>query len=654
MTIRFQQARQQAVPALISLSYLGLSGLWISFSDRIGAALFTAPEQLTRFQTFKGFTFIAATALVMYLLLRRRRHEQDTVAARGEGAPLGALLILLVLATALPLLLMVGWSVHREASHQVDKARDAVQRATDLSAEETLAFLEQHRRAAHRLINRPMQREPRAGPCDTELRDTMAVRPEIANILLLEGDGSLLCSAVPLERQAAELRWVPRIPGRLTGPPVADAGGGWTVPLAFALQRTDGRAGWLELHVKLAALDPRAVALLPEGSTAGIVDSRGYGVARAPRNAGRTPPGRVSDAAIVRHVLQERSGSVTMNGSDGVERLYTFGPIGNTGLYAVTGVPVQTMYEPARRSAVRLGLSALAVCALAAWLVLVISRRISDPVRALTETAHRVASGQFDRRAPEGGPREIAEVARGFNRMLDRLPVIARLEEANRALDAFTYTVAHDLRGPVTTVNGFAHVAAAALARGDVDKARGHTERIVQSTQTMADMIDGLLRLARAGEGALQRESVDTAEMVEQVLRDLPTEGARVRTGPLPRVQADAVTLRQVWANLWSNALKYSGRQADAEVRVAARRADQGWVFSVADNGPGFDPAEAGQLFGTFQRLPGARGFDGTGVGLAIVKRIVERHGGRAWAEGRPGAGATFYFSLPDAESQAL
>jgi light-regulated signal transduction histidine kinase (bacteriophytochrome) len=141
---------------------------------------------------------------------------------------------------------------------------------------------------------------------------------------------------------------------------------------------------------------------------------------------------------------------------------------------------------------------------------------------------------------------------------------------------------------------------------------------------------------------------VDFAAMLAEVVADsAPGERVRLDIGPLPVVSCDPSTMRQVWANLVSNALKYSARRDDPRVIIRARPAGDEFVFDVQDNGAGFDPAYAERLFGVFQRLHSSREFEGNGVGLAIVRRIVERHGGRVWAEGSPGAGATFHFSLP-------
>jgi PAS domain S-box-containing protein len=223
------------------------------------------------------------------------------------------------------------------------------------------------------------------------------------------------------------------------------------------------------------------------------------------------------------------------------------------------------------------------------------------------------------------------------------------LQAANEALQTFTSSVAHDLRAPVAHVGGFARAVQRAMAAGDLPKATHYAARIVANAELMSDMIEGLLKLARAEQAALRHESLDSVALVEQVIADLDDGSARQRIaiGPLAAVQADRAALRQVWTNLIANALKYSAGAADPLVQITCADGPAETVFRISDRGIGFDPADADRLFGLFQRLPGAGGFPGTGIGLTIVRRIVERHGGRVWATGQPGRGATFSFALP-------
>jgi len=226
----------------------------------------------------------------------------------------------------------------------------------------------------------------------------------------------------------------------------------------------------------------------------------------------------------------------------------------------------------------------------------------------------------------------------------------AELEAANRELEAFSYSVAHDLRAPLRHIDGFARMA--------LEKSRGLDESlvkqlsiVVQAAGTMGRMIDGLLNLSRVGRAELQRRPVDMAGLVEKARTQLGPEAARPtlrwEVGALPAANGDPELLQLVWINLLSNALKYSSRRPQPEIQVGTQTVDDGkLVFFVRDNGVGFDTRYGGKLFNVFQRLHRQDEFEGIGIGLATVRRVIERHGGRVWAESRINEGATFYFCV--------
>lgn len=222
------------------------------------------------------------------------------------------------------------------------------------------------------------------------------------------------------------------------------------------------------------------------------------------------------------------------------------------------------------------------------------------------------------------------------------------LEAANANLNAFADSVSHDLRAPVRHIAGFAGLLRSAAAD---ERARTYAAVIERSASRMNALIDSLLAFARSGAGELRREPVDLGRLVREARAELgpEAEGARVRwrVAPLPTVPGDPDLLRQVFVNLLSNALKYSRAREEARIEVWAEREAGEHALHVRDNGAGFDPALAPRLFGLFQRLHREDEFEGTGVGLANVRRVVERHGGRVWADGTPGGGATFSFTLP-------
>lgn len=227
----------------------------------------------------------------------------------------------------------------------------------------------------------------------------------------------------------------------------------------------------------------------------------------------------------------------------------------------------------------------------------------------------------------------------------------AALSAANNELEAFSYSVSHDLRTPLRAIDGFSRI----LLEDYADKLDQEGKRVLNvvrdNTVKMGQLIDDILAFSRVGRLELNPALVDMEALVRELLADTlaPTLAGRKITidiGKLPPAQGDRAMLSRVWSNLLENAIKFSASKADARIEIAAAVGDGETVYSVRDNGAGFDMRYADKLFGVFQRLHGTE-FPGTGIGLAIVKRIVSRHGGRVWAEGKPDAGATFHFALP-------
>ena len=226
----------------------------------------------------------------------------------------------------------------------------------------------------------------------------------------------------------------------------------------------------------------------------------------------------------------------------------------------------------------------------------------------------------------------------------------AALEAANQELQAFSYSVSHDLRAPLRAIGGFTGMLKKSLGANPEKETEQALQRIQDNVLKMSKLIDGLLDFSSLAWMALTRKTIDSRELAQSAFNDLRplAAGRRVEfdLGELPSCNADPVLLRRVFANLLSNALKFSRGRDPATIRVGCRKENGEQVFFVRDNGAGFDMEYAGKLFGVFQRLHGPAEFEGTGVGLAIVHRIVQQHGGRVWAGGEVDRGATFYFTL--------
>ncbi len=227
------------------------------------------------------------------------------------------------------------------------------------------------------------------------------------------------------------------------------------------------------------------------------------------------------------------------------------------------------------------------------------------------------------------------------------------LQQAVKELDTFNGMVSHDLRGPLHGLAGLSRMIETELERADPAEVRRWLALMQQQTRHLAELVNELLTLTRVSKEALQRSPTALGEVVQQALQTLaidapPERLAAVTVGVMPELACDAVLLRQVFVNLLSNALKFTRDTAVPAILVQAQRRGGDWLVTVRDNGVGFEPRRAADLFRPFSRLHETR-FEGSGIGLSIVQRIVERHGGRVWAEGQPGAGAGFHFTLPAA-----
>ncbi|MFZ4774090.1 MAG: sensor histidine kinase [Terrimicrobiaceae bacterium] len=225
-----------------------------------------------------------------------------------------------------------------------------------------------------------------------------------------------------------------------------------------------------------------------------------------------------------------------------------------------------------------------------------------------------------------------------------------QLESANKELESFSYSVSHDLRSPLRAMDGFSQAVLEDFGAQLPDEGRRYLQTIREGAQRMGLLIDDLLRFSRLSRLPLNRMEVPIDNLVRSVLDDLISQEKDrkidLRIGSLPPTSGDPSLLKQVWINLVSNALKYTRRREVAALEIGSKPSSEGTVYFIRDNGTGFDMRYAGKLFGVFQRLHRAEEYEGTGVGLALVQRIIHRHGGRIWAEAEVDRGATFFFTL--------
>lgn len=236
------------------------------------------------------------------------------------------------------------------------------------------------------------------------------------------------------------------------------------------------------------------------------------------------------------------------------------------------------------------------------------------------------------------------------------IEALERIKSLDQELESFSYSISHDLRAPLRSIDGYSKILQEDFGHQLGDEGSRVLNVIMNNAKRMGNLIDDLLEFGRLGRKDLQRSHIDMTAMAEEtaqaLLRQSPDRSVDVRIVDLHNALADPEMIRKVWHNLLDNAFKYSGKKEEAkiEVRSYAVGRDE-WCYEVRDNGVGFDMKYAPKLFGVFQRLHKIQDFTGTGVGLAIVKRIISRHGGRVWAEGSLEGGAIFYFTIPANEN---
>lgn len=257
------------------------------------------------------------------------------------------------------------------------------------------------------------------------------------------------------------------------------------------------------------------------------------------------------------------------------------------------------------------------------------------------------------RQAAEQALLEVKESLARANAELERTVRLrtAALEAANREMQEFVYSVSHDLRAPLRHIVSFATILKEECSTHLDESGQQYVQVIVDAGTRMEQLLEGLLSFSRLNQTPLQYVQISLGDLFEEARREL-APSMRDRNiewvvGPLPKVQGDPRLLRSAMSNLLSNAIKYSSMRDPARIEIQARTENDEIICCIRDNGAGFDMRSSHKLFSVFQRLHSQSDFPGTGIGLASVRRIIQRHGGRTWAEGEPDKGATFWFSLP-------
>ena len=349
--------------------------------------------------------------------------------------------------------------------------------------------------------------------------------------------------------------------------------------------------------------------------------------------------------------------------ADGIKRLGANVLIVGTPWAVVVEFPHDVVVAPARVFLGRALLIAGACILLATVAAGLISRRITTPLHELTAAAEAMSEGDYTHAVAVGRRDEIGRLGVAFNAMTDQVREgrrdlerrvdqrVTELTALNQELEAFSYSVSHDLRAPLRHITGFAALLEQHTASIMDDKGRRYLATMTGAANRMGRLIDDLLAVSRMGRTPLAKRRVQLDELVQDVRKEV-SAGAEHRNiewtvQPLPAVDADPSMLRLAMVNLLSNAVKYTALRAPAHIEIGTNGNGDETVLFVRDDGVGFDMQYAPKLFGVFQRLHGSDQFEGTGIGLANVRRIIQRHGGRVWADAQIDRGATFYLSLP-------
>ena len=611
-------------------------------------------------------------------------------------------LILLVLLAVLPSLGLVIYNAVEQRRLGVETARKDTLRMVRMAAEHQDEMIEGARQLLVILAQLKEIQNQEKEACRSIFRNLLHRQKVYANIGAIGLDGGVWASAVPspddvnLADRSYFLEAIARREfaigeyqiGRITrkatlnlGYPVMNSQGAIQTVVFVALE-----LDWLE---RLATR-----ANLPPGSSLTVLDRNRITLARYPdpdrRFLGQQIPLLPSPKRPPAQLMASADGEGTIQfpGRDGIWRLYAFASLGRklepTPLRVAIGIPLSVAYGSANRMLAR-NLACLAVVGglalLAAWYggnIFVLNR-----VRALLRATERLSQGDLQARTgPAPGSGELHQLARAFNTMADSLEKrVAERERAQAALKAlneqleervtertlelrrsnedleqFAYVASHDLQEPLRMVTSYLQLLRKRYeTKLDAD-ANDFIGFAVDGAERMQRLILDLLAYSRVGTRAKAFEATDSNAVLQDALMNLQVtlreSGAVVTQSALPTVWSDPVQLTQLFQNLVGNGIKFRGEKPPS-VRIEAKREDNHWHFTVADNGIGIAPKDFERIFVIFQRLHGRQRYPGTGIGLAICKKIVERHGGRIWVESEPGHGATFHFTIPIAKDHA-
>jgi signal transduction histidine kinase len=577
--------------------------------------------------------------------------------------PLAFALVLFVLGSAMAIVsyLEVRQTVIGIASDRLQQAATQMASVLGLSARQRVAAMQQ-------LLQRPeiaeILRTRRSGGVGFEsiVKTYLGAAAQIGDVELWDATGAkVFATGAPFDHPAGEalaayleeLQGTTAVVGRLRS-----EGGRLAYPVGARIEAGGETLGYVieRRRISNPSQTQQTIALLSGliGNDASIVVGNADGSAWSDLSS-QVHGVPITHADTTRLIAYERAGTPPVFA---VAR-----PIESVPWLVAIEFPRAVVLAPADRLIRRAAAIAITLLLIAVSIGWTISRSITTPLRRVTEAAEAAADLRHVDAIEMDRHDEIGRLAHSFNIMTRRVEHArgdleqrveartAELSAVNKELESFSYSVSHDLRAPLRAIAGFVQILEEDHGASLNADARRSLERVKANATRMGQLIDDLLAFAQIGRVAITRQRVDLNHIAHTIAEEAAAAAERPVTlviEPLPPCVGEPVLLQQVFANLLSNAVKFSARAERPEITVGATGGGEITYF-VRDNGAGFDERFAEKLFGVFQRLHRTAEFEGTGVGLAIVQRIINRHGGRVWAEGKVGEGATFYFTLPPA-----
>ncbi len=760
---------KQRSALLVSLTYAAFGTIWILASDHILGLLVQDAAQIATLQTYKGWAFIAITALLLYALIRRRGDELPNAQTPPRMANTnngGHVMGMVAFATFLLIAVILANLIY----NVLDERRGLIE-AAERSAQNLAQVLEEQTQGMVTAVDLTLTSAARIVESDRpalvlnntqvadQLRAGLKSASFIRTIFVVDATGRLMHHTDKLppanidfsDREYFQVHRDSLTVGLHIGHPLtAPTSNVWSIHMSKRLSYTDGRfAG-----VVVAAVEPeylerfyKSISVGP-GGVVSLLLRDGTMLVRSPHLAGAIGKDFRESPLFMTHLPKAEFGTYQAPSRiDSSTRIFSYRVLRGMPLVVVIGLDRDEVLSKWLSRAWIHGLASASFMLIIAWLGYLMYRELrrrdllSNALRTSEERFRKVLDDmmegcqvigfdwqyryvndsvlQHNRRAraellghtmmdvhpgfektemfsamrrcmqertsqglqtrfdygddsfswfdvsiqpvPEGifvlsiditSQKLAEERLRQLNDQLETRVIerTAALDAANKELEAFSASVSHDLRAPLRHLDGFARLAMERTHDAD-EKTRDYLSKIVKASEKMRQLIDDLLALSRASRAELNTRPVDLQTLVSGVKQECLSYAGRRdvewRLDTLPRVQGDLVLLRQVFMNLISNAVKFTRNSEHAIIEVRARLQENNEVeISVRDNGAGFDMAFADKLYGVFQRLHNEREFEGTGIGLAIVRRIIGRHGGKTWAEGAPGKGAVFYLTL--------